>query len=125
MLRCGSRRRRSKQLLRQEAHSQPSTELAWLLHQPQTPPCLCNALRTLCAPFFATISSPDALPEFLPLQAHRVRADAVGRVAKSLVEAYEAVYAALDDPTNGYLEQGGTSAVKHSPAHVRTIFGVL
>eukprot|EP00983_Pelagomonas_calceolata_P039753 1137329-Pelagomonas_calceolata.AAC.2 len=43
--------RRSKQLLRQEAHSQPSTELAWLLHQPQTPPCLCNALRTLCAPF--------------------------------------------------------------------------
>ncbi|KAF5839327.1 component of oligomeric golgi complex 6 [Dunaliella salina] len=75
--------------------------------------------------FFATISSPDALPEFLPLQAHRVRADAVGRVAKSLVEAYEAVYAALDDPTNGYLEQGGTSAVKHSPAHVRTICGVV
>ena len=41
------------------------------------------------------------------------------------MEAYESVYAALDDPTNGYLEQGGTGAVKHSPAQVRTILGVV
>jgi len=54
-----------------------------------------------------------------------VRADTVARVARSLVDAYEAVYAALDDPNNGYLEQGGTGAVRHSPQQVRTILGVV
>eukprot|EP00200_Dunaliella_tertiolecta_P002280 CAMPEP_0202353132 /NCGR_PEP_ID=MMETSP1126-20121109/9026_1 /ASSEMBLY_ACC=CAM_ASM_000457 /TAXON_ID=3047 /ORGANISM="Dunaliella tertiolecta, Strain CCMP1320" /LENGTH=730 /DNA_ID=CAMNT_0048945441 /DNA_START=36 /DNA_END=2228 /DNA_ORIENTATION=- len=105
---------------------QPAIYGAGLATAPASDPSLSlQRIADTMRAFFATISSPDALPEFLPLQAHRVRADAVGRVAKSLVEAYEAVYAALDDPTNGYLEQGGTSAVKHSPAHVRTIFGVL
>lgn len=47
------------------------------------------------------------------------------RVANSLVSAYEAVYNLLDDPTAGYAEQGGSAVVKHSPAQVRTILGVL
>lgn len=47
------------------------------------------------------------------------------RVAASLVAAYEQVYALLDDPTAGYLEQGGSAVVKHSPAQVRTILGVM
>mmetsp|Transcript_20960 Transcript_20960/g.45865 ORF Transcript_20960/g.45865 Transcript_20960/m.45865 type:complete len:707 (+) Transcript_20960:171-2291(+) len=84
-------------------------------------PRICEAMRT----FFVLVSSPDALPEFLGIQAPRTRADAVSRVARSLVEAYEMVHSALDDPTSGYLEQGGSSAVKHSPAQVRTILGVL
>jgi hypothetical protein len=46
-------------------------------------------------------------------------------VANSLVSAYEAVYNLLDDPTAGYAEQGGSAVVKHSPAQVRTILGVL
>jgi len=47
------------------------------------------------------------------------------RVALSLVDAYEQVYSLLDDPTAGYMEQGGTAMVKHTPAQVRTILGVL
>ena len=41
------------------------------------------------------------------------------------MSAYEAVYELLDDPTAGYAEQGGSAAVKHTPAQVRTILGVL
>lgn len=55
----------------------------------------------------------------------RIRADAVARVARSLAEAYELVYSCVEDPNNGYLEQGGAGAIKHSPAQVRTILGVL
>jgi hypothetical protein len=47
------------------------------------------------------------------------------RVANSLVSAYEAVFGLLDDPTAGYAEQGGSAVVKHTPAQVRTILGVL
>jgi hypothetical protein len=47
------------------------------------------------------------------------------RVANSLVSAYEAVYGLLDDPTAGYAEEGGSAVVKHTPAQVRTILGVL
>lgn len=59
------------------------------------------------------------------MQAPRTRADAVARVAKSLVDAYEMVYNVMDDPTSGYAEQGGSTAIKHTPAQVRTILGVL
>ncbi len=47
------------------------------------------------------------------------------RVAAALVDAYEQVYKLLDDPAAGYAELGGSSAVKHTPAQVRTILGVL
>jgi hypothetical protein len=55
----------------------------------------------------------------------KLRAEAVGRVARSLVETYELVYAALEDPGSGYLAAGGAAGVKHSPAQVRTILGVM
>ena len=75
--------------------------------------------------FFVMVSSPDALPEFLQVQAPRTRAEAVSRVARSLVEAYDVLYVAVEDPTSGYLEQGGGAAIKHNPMQVRTILGVL
>jgi len=46
------------------------------------------------------------------------------RVASSLAEAYELVYATLGDPSSGYPEAGGTAGIKHTPAQVRTILGV-
>ena len=75
--------------------------------------------------FFVLVSSPDTLPEFVQIQAPRTRADSVARVARSLVEAYDTLYTALDDPTSGYLEQGGAAVAKHNPMQVRTILGVL
>ncbi|GIL61283.1 hypothetical protein Vafri_15679 [Volvox africanus] len=82
---------------------------------------LAEALRG----FFVLVSSPDALPEFNSIQVPRMRADAVSRVCRSLLECYELVYNAIEDPTSGYLEQGGASVVKHTPAQVRTILGVV
>jgi conserved oligomeric Golgi complex subunit 6 len=46
-------------------------------------------------------------------------------VASSLAEAYELVYSTLSDPGSGYPEAGGAAGVKHTPAQVRTILGVL
>ncbi len=46
-------------------------------------------------------------------------------MASSLLAAYQLVYALLDDPEAGYAEQGGSSAVKHTPDAVRTLLGVL
>ncbi|PNW74161.1 hypothetical protein CHLRE_13g587750v5 [Chlamydomonas reinhardtii] len=100
----------------QEAEAQvPANDPALAL------PRLAEALRS----FFVLVSSPDALPEFQSVQVPRLRADAVARVCRSLLECYELVYAAIEDPTNGYLEAGGAAAVKHTPAQVRTILGVI
>ncbi|GLC43979.1 hypothetical protein PLESTB_000216400 [Pleodorina starrii] len=82
---------------------------------------LAEALRG----FFVLVSSPDALPEFNAIQVPRLRADAVSRVCRSLLECYELVYTTIEDPRSGYLEQGGASVVKHTPAQVRTILGVV
>ncbi|KXZ42799.1 hypothetical protein GPECTOR_117g364 [Gonium pectorale] len=84
-------------------------------------PRLAEALRS----FFVLVSSPDALPEFHSIQVPRLRADAVSRVCRSLLECYELVYNVVEDPRSGYLEQGGASAIKHTPAQVRTILGVI
>ncbi|EFJ50082.1 component of oligomeric golgi complex 6 [Volvox carteri f. nagariensis] len=84
-------------------------------------PRLAEALRS----FFVLVSSPDALPEFNAIQVPRLRADAVSRVCRSLLESYEVVYNTIEDPRSGYLEQGGASVVKHTPAQVRTILGVV
>jgi hypothetical protein len=43
----------------------------------------------------------------------------------SLVSLVSVCEDLLDDPTAGYAEQGGSAVVKHSPAQVRTILGVL
>ena len=60
------------------------------------------------------------------MQAPRLRADAVARIAQSLAEAYETVYSAVTDPANGYTQQQGASAaLEHGPENVRMILGVL
>lgn len=60
------------------------------------------------------------------MQAPRLRADAVARIAQSLAEAYETVYAAVADSANGYAEQQGVAAaLEHTPENVRMILGVL
>lgn len=94
--------------------------------RPASDPALSLALVTeALRSFFISMSLPDTLPELPLLQVPRTRADAVMKIASSLADAYEMVYCALDNPTCGYLEQGGSSGVKHSPAQVRTILGVL
>jgi len=73
---------------------------------------------------FAAVSELDALPGFSSLQAPRLRAEASGRVAKLLADAYGSVYEALGQPSNGYAADGNISAhVKHTPAQVATILG--
>ncbi|GFH21424.1 component of oligomeric Golgi complex 6 [Haematococcus lacustris] len=69
-------------------------------------PLVVNALRS----FFVLVSSPDVLPEFRDIQPPRLRAEACTRVGQALAEAFESVYAALDDPTTGYAEQGGSAS---------------
>ncbi len=58
------------------------------------------------------------------MQLPRVRAAVSGQFAGGLAAAYESIYAALEDPGNGYLEQGGASGVRNGPAQVRTILGI-
>jgi hypothetical protein len=59
------------------------------------------------------------------LQAPRTRAEGVSRVARCLYESFEFLYSVVDDPTSGYLEQGGTASIKNTPMQVRTILGVV
>lgn len=59
------------------------------------------------------------------MQVPRLRADTVLRVARSLADCYTMVVSVIEDPQSGYLEQGGVTAVKHTPAQVRTILGVI
>lgn len=73
--------------------------------------------------FFAQLSDPAALPEFERLQVPRVRAVAVTRVVGQLVEGYEAVHTALQDPANGYDSAEVAAAVNHSPRDVRVLLG--
>ncbi|KAI8473219.1 MAG: component of oligomeric golgi complex 6 [Monoraphidium minutum] len=80
-----------------------------------------EALRS----FFVAISSPDALPEFRLVMQPRLRAEAVARVASSLADAYELVYTTLGDPKSGYPDAGGAAGIKHTPAQVRTVLGVV
>ena len=60
------------------------------------------------------------------MQAAKLRAEIVAKVAQSLAEAYETVYSAVADPANGYSQSRGVSqALVHSPDDVRMILGVL
>ncbi|KAJ9507813.1 hypothetical protein QJQ45_019281, partial [Haematococcus lacustris] len=65
------------------------------------------------------------VPGLLLAEPPRLRAEACTRVGQALAEAFESVYAALDDPTTGYAEQGGSASVRHTPGQLRTILGVL
>ena len=58
-------------------------------------------------------------------QVPRLRAKAVQRLAQAIADAYETVYAAVAEPHNGYLSEPlAAEALRHTPAHVRTILGV-
>ena len=59
------------------------------------------------------------------VQVPRLKADASARVARSLADAYEAVYQAIGDSSNGYVPAGQPCPLKHTPEQVRTILGVV
>jgi hypothetical protein len=63
----------------------------------------------------------------LPVQVPRLKAEAVQRVLQSLADAYATVHAALTDPGSGSGYSAGevAEAVRHTPAHVRTLLGVV
>jgi hypothetical protein len=52
-----------------------------------------------------------------------MRAAVSDQFAVALAEAYETLYGALADPSNGYVEFGGAAAVRNSPQQVRTLLG--
>ena len=90
------------------------------------PTMLCSTLEALGTTSFSGVHDQDSADYELLLQAPRLRADAVARIAQSLAEAYETVYAAVADSANGYAEQPGVStALEHTPENVRMILGVL
>ena len=64
-------------------------------------------------------------PPSLPVQVPRLKAEAVQRVLQSLADAYATVHAALTDPGSGYPAGEVAEAVRHTPAHVRTLLGVV
>lgn len=95
----------------QPAAGDPSLEL----------PRVGAAMRT----FFARLSDPAMLPELPKLQVPRLKAEAIQRVLQSLADAYAAVHAALTDPGSGYPAAEVAEAVRHTPAQVRTLLGVV
>lgn len=72
--------------------------------------------------FGLVIGSEGAVPEFGQLQAPLLRSEASNRVAKALLEAYELVYTALLEPSNGYPEP--RSMLRHTPDQLQTILGI-
>lgn len=59
------------------------------------------------------------------MQVPRLRAQAVQRVAQTIADAYDAVHTAVAEPQNGYLADPlSADALRHTPAHVRTILGI-
>lgn len=58
-------------------------------------------------------------------QVPRFKADASARVARSLADAYEAVYQAVGDSSSGYVQAGQPCPLPHTPEQVRTILGVV
>ena len=60
------------------------------------------------------------------MQAAKLRAEVITKIARSLAEAYETVYLAVADPANGYRQLEGVSkALEHSPDNVKMILGVF
>lgn len=63
-----------------------------------------------------------AIPEFEQIQVPQLRSETCGRVAKVLAEAYEVVYNAVSDPSNGYSDPKGM--LRHTPEQIKTILGL-
>lgn len=68
------------------------------------------------------IGSEGVVPEFQQLQNPQLRSEASTGVAKSLAQAYEAVYTASMDPLNGYSDP--KSMLRHTPEQIKTILGI-
>lgn len=68
------------------------------------------------------IGSEGVVPEFQQLQNPQLRSEASTGVAKSLSQAYEAVYTALLEPINGYPDP--RSILRHTPEQIKTILGI-
>ena len=73
--------------------------------------------------FFAlVIGSDGVVPEFQQIQDPQVRGEVSSGVAKALLQAYELVYTALLDPSNGYMDS--KSMLRHTPDQMKTILGI-
>ncbi|KAL4424572.1 hypothetical protein ABPG77_009156 [Micractinium sp. CCAP 211/92] len=84
-------------------------------------PRVAAAMRT----FFARLSDPAMLPELPKLQVPRLKAQAVHRVLQTLADTYATVHSALLEPGSGYDAAAVQAEVRHTPAHVRTLLGVV
>ena len=55
----------------------------------------------------------------------RAKAEAMQRVLTALADSYAGVHEALLDPASGYPPDEVAAAVRHTPAQVRTLLGVV
>ncbi|MCO5600340.1 hypothetical protein L7F22_054451 [Adiantum nelumboides] len=83
------------------------------------PPAVAESVRMLVS---LVIGSEGVVPEFQQLQNPHIRSEASTGVAKSLAQAYEALYTALLDPVNGYSDP--KSMLRHSPDQIKTMLGI-
>ncbi|KAK3435184.1 conserved oligomeric Golgi complex subunit 6 [Eucalyptus grandis] len=82
-----------------------------------------SALSDCLKAFFGLIlGSESSLPEFEQMQVPKLRSEACVEVAKSLAEAYDIIYNAIMDPSNGYSDP--RSLARHPPDQIRTILGI-
>lgn len=63
-----------------------------------------------------------AVPEFEQIQVPQLRSESCGRVARALADAYEVVYNAVSDSSNGYTDS--KSMLRHTPEQMKTILGL-
>ncbi|KAM7269052.1 hypothetical protein ACFE04_024549 [Oxalis oulophora] len=118
--RCGLLQKMAhfKDSLYKEPSSQtPKTPLAEL--EDTSPAALSECLRAF---FGLVLGSESSLPEFEQMQVPKLRSEACIQVARSLAEAYELIYTAIMDPSNGYPDP--KSLARHPPDQIRTILGI-
>lgn len=63
-------------------------------------------------------------PLLPPFQLPRAREELIHRVNVTVADAHASVYEALHSPASGYDPAEVAAAVKHTPAHVRTLLGI-
>ena len=73
---------------------------------------------------FVAVSAPDAVPENEQLVTPRLRVETSRRIASMLAAEYSAVYNAVAEPANGYIQAGGIASIKNTPAQLRTVLGL-
>ncbi|KAK1430282.1 hypothetical protein QVD17_12919 [Tagetes erecta] len=78
--------------------------------------------ESLKAFFGLILGSDSSLPEFEQMNLPGLRSEASAQVATSLAEAYDVIYKAIMDPSNGYAEP--KSLARHPPDQIRTILGI-